>query len=98
MGEFEQSVKELFQRAFIENCDIDDEEVTPEEMDTLVHLKPTEVLDNFGELLNDLLVRANPGESAHVLQRLLMVLWRVRSNGILDQGHQEASISCVTNS
>src|SRR5690242_16305999 len=48
-------IHQLFKRIFIENCEIDEEEVTKEEMSTLEELQPIEVFENFKELVLDLL-------------------------------------------
>ncbi|OMJ89129.1 hypothetical protein SteCoe_8755 [Stentor coeruleus] len=47
----EKGLHELFKHAFITNCNLDDENVTPEESATLEELDPAEVLDNFKDLI-----------------------------------------------
>lgn len=47
--------KEAFSSYFIRNCEIDDDDVTNEELDTLKELDNLEVFENMQELVTDLL-------------------------------------------
>lgn len=52
---YSQKIHQLFKLIFVENCEIDDEEVTKEELETLEDLQPLEVYENFKGLTLDLL-------------------------------------------
>ncbi|OMJ96066.1 hypothetical protein SteCoe_449 [Stentor coeruleus] len=45
----------LFTRCFVENCEIDTDEITEEERQALGELEPAEVFENFSDLITDLL-------------------------------------------
>lgn len=45
----------LFTRCFVENCEIDTDEITDEERQALGELEPAEVFENFSDLITDLL-------------------------------------------
>lgn len=47
----EKGLHELFKHAFMTNCSLDDESVTTEESATLEELDPSEVLENFKDLV-----------------------------------------------
>ena len=51
----EKSIVELFRHAFITNCHLDEASVTNDELETLDELSIEEVLENFTDLVNDLL-------------------------------------------
>lgn len=53
--DFEKSFYELFRYSFITNCHLDEASVTGEELETLEELTTEEVLENFRDLINDLL-------------------------------------------
>lgn len=53
--DFEKTLYEIFRQAFITNCHLDEASVTGEELDTLEELSSEEVLENFKDLVNDLL-------------------------------------------
>ena len=53
--DFEKNFYDLFRFAFITNCHLDEASVTGEELETLEELTSEEVLENFKDLVNDLL-------------------------------------------
>ena len=53
--DIEKTLSELFRNAFITNCHLDESSVTSEELETLDELSTEEVLENFTDLINDLL-------------------------------------------
>ena len=53
--DFEKTFYELFRYSFITNCHLDEASVTGEELETLEELSTEEVLENFRDLVNDLL-------------------------------------------
>ena len=55
VNEVTASLHELFKYAFITNSHLDEDSVTQEEMKTLTELDSFEVLENFKDLLVDLL-------------------------------------------
>ena len=53
--DFEKNFYDLFRFAFITNCHLDEASVTGEELETLEELTAEEVLENFKDLVNELL-------------------------------------------
>ena len=53
--EIEAGLQDLFKYAYVTNCTLEDEELTEEEKDTLEDLDSLEVLENFKDLVMDLL-------------------------------------------
>ena len=51
----EKSLFEIFRNAFVTNCHLDEASVTGEELETLDELSIEEVLENFNDLITDLL-------------------------------------------
>lgn len=54
-GDFEKTLHQLFSFAFISNCELMDEKLPPEELETLQDLDTAEVLENFKDLVVELL-------------------------------------------
>jgi hypothetical protein len=55
LEDFEQGFHELFKQAFVINCNLDEESVTSQESKILQNLDTTEILENFKDLVIDLL-------------------------------------------
>lgn len=53
--DLENAVTSLFRQSFITNCHLDEASITGEELDTLDELSIEEVMENFNDLLNELL-------------------------------------------
>ena len=51
----EKTINQMFRYAFITNCHLDEASVTGEELETLEELTIEEILENFKDLVNDLL-------------------------------------------
>jgi chromosome segregation ATPase len=51
----EKALNEIFRFAFISNCHLDEASVTSEELETLDELSPEEIIENFKDLINELL-------------------------------------------
>ncbi|CAG9311942.1 unnamed protein product [Blepharisma stoltei] len=55
LSDLERGLHDLFEYAFVTNCKLDDAEVTPEERQTLGELDSLEVLENFKDLILELI-------------------------------------------
>jgi hypothetical protein len=53
--DFEKVLHELFRYAYMSNCELMEEELSPEELETLQDLDTAEVLENFKDLILDLI-------------------------------------------
>lgn len=53
--DYEKILQELFRYAYMLNCELVEEELSPEELETLNDLDTAEVLENFKDLVTDLL-------------------------------------------
>ncbi|OMJ91447.1 hypothetical protein SteCoe_6029 [Stentor coeruleus] len=51
----EKTINEMFRFAFISNCHLDEASVTSEELETLEELSTDEIIENFKDLINELL-------------------------------------------
>jgi hypothetical protein len=51
----EKGLHDLFKFAYLSNCELEEEELTQEDYDTLEDLDSIEVLENFKDLVIDLL-------------------------------------------